>query len=115
IDKKPDNLSESEYHQLSGATLESICDDIEQFIETYPSIDCEYSQGILTIDLSGVGTYVVNKQPPNKQIWLSSPISGPNRYDLINGEWKSLRDGSNLLDVLNKEISESTGTEFSLN
>jgi hypothetical protein len=21
------------------------------------------------------GTYVINKQPPNKQIWLSSPVS----------------------------------------
>ena len=31
-----------------------------------------------------VGTYVINKQTPNKQIWLSSPISGPKRYDLSN-------------------------------
>lgn len=30
-----------------------------------------------------MGTYVLNKQPPNKQIWLSSPISGPKRYDWV--------------------------------
>jgi frataxin len=28
----------------------------------------------LTVKLGDKGTYVVNKQPPNKQIWLSSPI-----------------------------------------
>lgn len=63
------------------------------------------------------GTYVLNKQPPNKQIWLSSPISGPKRYDWVlsgesmhqkegsgNGEWVYLRDGTNLTSLLNKEL-----------
>jgi len=31
--------------------------------------------GVLTLDLGSHGTYVLNKQPPNKQIWLSSPVS----------------------------------------
>lgn len=26
---------------------------------------------------------MLNKQPPNKQIWLSSPLSGPKRYDYV--------------------------------
>lgn len=30
--------------------------------------------GVLNLALGDKGTYVVNKQPPNKQIWLSSPI-----------------------------------------
>jgi frataxin len=55
---------------------------------------------------------VINKQPPNKQIWLSSPISGPKRYDFViqsegqeqkegtgSGEWVYLRDGSTLADL----------------
>jgi hypothetical protein len=29
--------------------------------------------GVLTLILGDNGTYVINKQPPNKQIWLSSP------------------------------------------
>ena len=43
----------------------------------------EYSAGVLTLVVEGVGTYVLNKQPPNKQIWLSSPVSGPKRYDWV--------------------------------
>ena len=31
-------------------------------------------QGVLTLTLAGKGTYVLNKQAPNQQIWLSSPI-----------------------------------------
>jgi frataxin len=64
-----------------------------------------------------VGTYVVNKQPPNKQIWLSSPISGPKRYDWVvtgegqnekegggQGDWVYLRDGTNLNALFIKEL-----------
>ncbi len=72
------------------------------------------------------GTYVLNKQPPNKQIWISSPISGPKRYDWVlmtgegqnqkegtgmdvegdlrGGQWVYLRDGSTLTDLLKKEL-----------
>lgn len=70
----------------------------------------------MNIVVPGVGTYVLNKQPPNKQIWLSSPISGPKRYDwVVDGkdkksairQWVYLRDGSNLTDLLNEELSLS--------
>lgn len=63
------------------------------------------------------GSYVINKQPPNKQIWLSSPISGPKRFDWSilgesmdqkeghgSGEWIYLRDGTSLTDLLRKEL-----------
>jgi frataxin len=71
----------------------------------------------MTIDLGPKGQYVINKQPPNKQIWLSSPVSGPKRYDWVlfgegmdqkegsgTGEWVYLRDGSKLTELLRKEI-----------
>ena len=76
----------------------------------------------MTIEVSGKGNYVLNKQPPNKQIWLSSPISGPKRYDWVvtgesmhqkegsgTGEWVYLRDGSSLSSLLRKEIGIEVG------
>lgn len=64
-----------------------------------------------------IGTYVVNKQPPNKQIWLSSPKSGPKRYDYVIigdgqadkagtswGEWLYLRDNTTLAELLFNEL-----------
>lgn len=60
---------------------------------------------------------MLNKQPPNKQIWLSSPVSGPKRFDyVVTGEsmnqkegageedWVYLRDGTSLAEVLRKEL-----------
>ena len=31
-------------------------------------------QGVLTVKLGQKGTYVINKQTPNRQIWMSSPV-----------------------------------------
>jgi frataxin len=73
------------------------------------------------LTLPPAGTYVLNKQPPNKQIWLSSPISGPKRYDWVvqgdqqhekegtegvgwGGLWIYLRDGSSLSGLVRKEV-----------
>ena len=60
--------------------------------------------GVLTLAFPPAGTYVLNKQPPNKQIWLSSPVSGPKRYDYVDGRWMYLRDGSGLRELLEEEL-----------
>ena len=71
----------------------------------------------MTIRVPDKGTYVLNKQPPNKQIWLSSPISGPKRYDwcvigdgqhdkegTADGRWVYSRDGSTLDQLILEEM-----------
>ena len=35
---------------------------------------------MLNVEVGDRGTFVLNKQAPNLQIWLSSPVSGPLRY-----------------------------------
>lgn len=71
---------------------------------------------MLNLKYPPYGTYVLNKQPPNKQIWLSSPRSGPKRYDWVvkddgggggkggKGRWLYLRDGSGLTELLRVEL-----------
>lgn len=72
---------------------------------------------MLTITFPPNGTYVINKQPPNKQIWLSSPITGPKRFNwLVKGEsmsekqeagvgdWVYLRDGTSMTQLLATEL-----------
>ena len=58
--------------------------------------------------MRGKKYYVLNKQTPNKQIWLSSPISGPSRfeYQLDTKQWKHNRTEEDLLDMLNAEFNK---------
>jgi frataxin len=67
-------------------------------------------QGVLTVKLGSHGTYVINKQTPNQQIWLSSPLTGPFRYDLHEGSWVYHRDGRELLSQLQKELQQLLGS-----
>ncbi|KAB7498198.1 Frataxin, mitochondrial [Armadillidium nasatum] len=69
------------------------------------SVNITFQSGVLTLKLGKHGTYVINKQSPNKQIWLSSPLSGPKRYDFIENDWIYKHDKSFLLDLLSQELS----------
>ena len=79
------DIDENSYLKLTNETLESISDRFSELIEDHEQLgggDSQLSDGVLTVKLSQFGTYVLNKQTPNKQIWLSSPVSGPARYDI---------------------------------
>lgn len=112
VDSKVDSLSLGQYNNIANKYLETLGDELEMLSEDYPQIDCELTQGVMTLSVPPNGTYVINKQPPNRQIWLSSPISGPKRYDLIGGKWITLRDGSALTTLLEEEISAALEEEF---
>lgn len=74
------------------------------------------ADGVLTIKLAQFGIYVINKQTPNKQIWLSSPVSGPARYDMVIsgeevGSWVYKHTGETLHSLLDREISDIVGED----
>ncbi|EKM60888.1 uncharacterized protein PHACADRAFT_82303 [Phanerochaete carnosa HHB-10118-sp] len=97
-----------QYHELSDATMEVMLDSLENVLdeEANPDYEVDYSSGVLTLRLGENGTYVINKQPPNKQIWLSSPTSGPKRYDYVpeKDQWIYLREGRSLGQLLSEEL-----------
>lgn len=45
----------------------------EDALADMDEFDVHYADGVLTLALGTHGTYVINKQPPNHEIWLSSP------------------------------------------
>lgn len=73
----------------------------------------------MTVSLgSPYGTYVINKQSPNKQVWLSSPTSGPKRFDFVyakdgskNGFWIYKHTGETLHELLDNEFSKIAKTK----
>ncbi|KAL8910924.1 MAG: hypothetical protein Q9171_003829 [Xanthocarpia ochracea] len=79
----PEPISIDQFHRLADQYIDNLVSKLEELQEERRDVDCEYSAGVLNLDFPPAGTYVFNKQPPNKQIWLSSPISGPKRYDYV--------------------------------
>lgn len=77
------SLDIDRYHKVSDTTLDALVESLEAIFEDPQYVpepfddgpEVEYSSGVMTIRMGGGrGTYVINKQPPNQQIWLSSPI-----------------------------------------
>jgi len=104
-------LSTERYNSISDAKMDDLLHALENVVESLdnPAYEVEYHSGVLTLILGDKGTYVINKQPPNKQIWLSSPFSGPKRYDYRedSADWVYSRDGRSLSDLLNRELSDA--------
>ncbi|KAI8977043.1 Frataxin-like domain-containing protein [Mycotypha africana] len=111
-------LTEERFHRLSNEILEHITSKIEELMDESEAdgYDVEYSQGVMTVRLGEHGTYVINKQPPNQQIWSSSPISGPLRfdYDEKHQKWFYHRDFETLDNLLNTELSTIFGRKVDL-
>ena len=103
-------LSIDEYHTHAEETFEQVLEELDAFFEEQRIMEAEVDEeaGVMEINCSE-GTYVINKQPPTKQIWLSSPISGPKRFDYHAGQWVCLRDGVKLADLLQAEMSQMYG------
>mmetsp|Transcript_20713 Transcript_20713/g.30647 ORF Transcript_20713/g.30647 Transcript_20713/m.30647 type:complete len:172 (-) Transcript_20713:17-532(-) len=112
------NFSESDFHNSSDEFLEHVGDRVERSLEDGFDDDFEVnlSQGVLTISIGDIGTWVINKQTPNKQIWWSSPFSGPKRFEWNASlkMWSNTRDGASLAELIEKEMSEKTGVEIKL-
>ncbi|EGG00154.1 uncharacterized protein MELLADRAFT_93828 [Melampsora larici-populina 98AG31] len=110
-------LNIQEYHQISDETLHQLTESLEALIESgHPKVegwDLDFSSGVLTFSMGEAGTYVINKQPPSKQIWFSSPISGPKRFDYDRELkiWFYARDDGRMMDLIRDEISNALGDD----
>lgn len=83
-------------------------------------VTCVFSykkDGVLTVRFGNPhGTYVINRQTPNRQIWLSSPNSGPKRYDFVEtskneGHWIYRHENETLHELLQREIKTIVGKD----
>ncbi|KAJ3123238.1 hypothetical protein HK098_002076 [Nowakowskiella sp. JEL0407] len=86
--------------------LDILCRDLEELLDEFmdkPGYDVVLSSGVLTVKLAHKGTYVINTQPANFQIWVSSPVSGPRRFEVNEGKWFDIKNEEIFLDTLLKQ------------
>ncbi|GAB1302285.1 Frataxin, mitochondrial [Apodemus speciosus] len=108
------SLDETAYERLAEETLDALAEFFEDLADKPYTLE-DYDGGVLTVKLGGdLGTYVINKQTPNKQIWLSSPSSGPKRYDWTGKNWVYSHDGVSLHELLARELTKALNTKLDL-
>ncbi|CAJ1944036.1 unnamed protein product [Sphenostylis stenocarpa] len=106
-------LEEGEFHRLADSTIHSVQEKLEDYgdMVEVDGFDIDYGNDVLTVKLGDLGTYVLNKQTPNRQLWLSSPLSGPSRFDWDRDTkaWIYRRNKANLYKILEGELEQLCG------
>ena len=106
-------MDASQFESRADATLARL----EQALEAAgDGLDIELVGGILTLELEAGGIYQINKHSPNREIWLSSPVSGAWHFTWheADGLWRSTRGAERLEDLLGRELSEALGEVIAL-
>ena len=108
-------IEESRFHIIADKTIDGLADAIDA--DLGDDLDVDVEGGILTIALPGGGQYIINKNAPMRQIWLSSPKSGASHFDWDESAdgWRSTRgEKVSLTELLADELEQATGTRVAL-
>ena len=80
---------ESEFESAAAATLEGLAERLD---EAPDAIEADLEGGVLSIEAEGLGSFIVNRHAPLRQLWLSSPVSGASHYARdAEGAWQGTR------------------------
>lgn len=99
LQKEMDN-----FNIIADKFLESIAYRLESE-DIEGKIEIEYFNGNISIKTK-FGHYMINKNESKKEIWLSSPISGPKHFSYKNFRWVNYLN-EDLEDLLNLEFSNT--------
>ena len=95
-------LSDAKYRSMWLDINTRIVDKVST-LEFIDDIDNDSDVIKLTVDNK---TIVINSHMASKQVWYSSPVSGPKKFDVDNVEsniWKD-RNNDELFDTLEKDL-----------
>lgn len=97
-------MNETEFH---GA-VEAVLARIERSIEGSDALDCDLEAGILTITCPDDSRVIVNRQTPNREIWVAAR-SGGFHFRWRDGEWRDTRSGDELFASLSRILASQAG------
>ena len=113
----PAEVSLETFHLAADETLQGITQIMEDYADDNltQEMDVDLAGDVLNVGLGARGHFVLNKQSPNQQIWMSSPVSGPQRYDFRADtlSWYCRRESKGLLSMLADDFEALTGERLS--
>jgi len=88
-------MTESEFHRAVDAVLARV----ESAVEASDALDVDLEAGILTIECPDGSKVIVNRQTPNREIWVAAR-SGGFHFAAREGAWRDTRSGQELFASL---------------
>jgi CyaY protein len=97
-------MNETDFHQAVDGVLARI----ERSVEASDGLDCDVEAGILTITCPDDTRVIVNRQTPNREIWVAAR-SGGFHFAWRDGEWRDTRSGDELFASLARILASQAG------
>jgi iron-sulfur cluster assembly protein CyaY len=99
-------MTESEFHRAVDAVLARV----EASLEGEGDLDVDLESGILTVTCPDDTRVIVNRQTPNREIWVAAR-SGGFHFTWRDGEWRDTRSGDELFASLSRILRAQAGVE----
>ena len=97
-------MNETEFH----ASVDAVLARIERSVEESDALDSDLESGILTITCPDDTRVIVNRQTPNREIWVAAR-SGGFHFTWKDGEWRDTRSGDELFASLTRILASQAG------
>jgi CyaY protein len=97
-------MNETDFH----LAVDGVLARIETAVEPHDALDVDLEGGVLTITCPGDTRIIVNRQAPNREIWVAAR-SGGFHFAFRDGEWRDTRSGEELFASLTRLIEAQSG------
>ncbi|MEP7156449.1 MAG: iron donor protein CyaY [Betaproteobacteria bacterium] len=104
----PIQMAESDFHARVDSVLAAIENEIEMYDGADADIDTEINSGILTLEFDNHSKVIINRQTPNREIWVAAK-SGGFHFHFDGAVWRDTRTNESLEALLSRVISAQSG------
>lgn len=99
-------MTESDFHRAVDAVLERV----ESSLAEHDELDIDFEGGVLTVTCPDESRIIVNRQTPNREIWVAAR-SGGFHFTSREGAWRDTRSGEELFASLARVIALQSGAQ----
>lgn len=97
-------MDETEFHRA----VDGVLSRIERAAEASEGIDADLEAGILTLECPDGSRIIVNRQTPNREVWVAAR-SGGFHFAWRDGAWRDTRSGEELFASLARIVLAQGG------
>lgn len=97
-------MDESTFVRFITNYLEQLLEHVET--SYWSVVESELSEGVLKIQTENNQVFIINRNIPRQELWLSSPFSGGAHFSYIDNEWINTRTQESFEPLFFKELDQ---------
>ncbi len=97
-------MTETDFHIAVDAVLARV----DAALEPHDALDVDLEGGVLTVGCPDTSRIIVNRQTPNREIWIAAR-SGGFHFAFRDRAWRDTRSGDELFASLARIIASQAG------